>query len=68
MDSFVHETISNNQLYSSLLKNKLFIYGCTGSLLLHMGFLLIVVSRGYSLVAVHEFLIAEASLVEKHRF
>ena len=49
-------------------KINLFIYGCTGSLLLHMGFLLIVVSRGYSLVAVHEFLIAEASLVGKHRF
>ena len=31
------------------------------------GLSLAVVSRGYSLVAVHGFLIAEASLVEKHR-
>ena len=39
--------------------NVLFIYGCTES---------VAERRGYSLVVVHELLIAEASLVTEHRF
>ena len=43
----------------------LFYFGCIGSSLPH-GLSLVAVSRGYSLVAVHKFLIAVASLVEEH--
>ena len=48
------------------LKKIIFIFGCVGSLLLHAGFSLVVVSRGYS-VAVHGLLIVAASLVAEHR-
>ena len=40
-----------------------FIFGCAGSLLLR-GLSLIAASGGYSLVAVHRFLLAAAFLVE----
>ena len=43
----------------------LFIFGCAGSSLLH-GLSLVVVSRGYSLVAVCGLLTALASLVAEH--
>ena len=52
---------------SSLLKNKFIYLWLHGVFVIAHGLSLIVVSRGYSLVAVHGFLIAEASLVEKHR-
>ena len=42
-----------------------FIFGCAGSSLLH-GLSLVVVSRGYSLVAVCGLLTALASLVAEH--
>ena len=45
-----------------LLILKIFIFGCAWSLLLR-GLFLVVVSSGYSLVAVHRLLIAVASLV-----
>ena len=44
----------------------LFIFGCTGSLLLHLGFSLIAVLGGYPPVAVLRLLIAVASLVAEH--
>ena len=49
-----------------VFKNCLFIYGCTGSLLLLMGFSLVEASGGYSLAAVHGLLIAASSLVSEH--
>ena len=45
----------------------LFIYGCTGSLLLHAGFSLVAASKGCSLVAVQGLLVAMASLVVAQR-
>ena len=45
---------------------KLFIYGCTGSSLLLLGFSLVAASGGYSLAAVPGLLIAVASLVSEH--
>ena len=51
----------NNLIY-------LFIFGCTGYLLLHTGFSLVAASRSYSLVVVHRLLIAVASLVGEQRF
>ena len=44
----------------------LFIFCCSGSLLLCSGFSLIGESRGYSLVVVHRLLIVVASLVAEH--
>ena len=43
------------------------MFGCPGSLLLHVGFSLVVASRGYSLVTVYGLLLAVASLVAEHR-
>ena len=45
----------------------IFIFGCTGSSLLHAGFSLIVTSGGYSPVAVCGFLTEVASSVAEHR-
>ena len=45
----------------------LFIYGCTGSLLLHAGFPLVAARKGCSLVAVQGLLVAMASLVVEQR-
>ena len=45
----------------------MFIYGCAGSLLLCMGFFLVVASGGYSVIEVDGILIAVASLVVEHR-
>ena len=42
-----------------------FIFGCIGSSLLHVGFSLVVASRGYS-VAVHGLLIVVGSLAVEH--
>ena len=42
----------------------LFIFGCAGLLLLHVGFSLVAVSRGYSVVAVDGLLFAVASFAE----
>ena len=44
----------------------LFIYGCTGSLLLLKGFSLVVAS-GLLFLAVHRLLIVAASLILEHR-
>ena len=44
-----------------------FIFGCTGSLLLHTGSSLVAASRVYSLVLVRRFLTSLASLVAEHR-
>ena len=44
----------------------LFLFDCTGSLLL-LGLSLVTVSRGYPLVAVHGLLLAVASLVAERR-
>ena len=44
-----------------------FIFGCTGSLLLHVGFSLVVASGGLLFVAVRGLLIAVASLAVEHR-
>ena len=46
-----------------ILNFYLFIFGCAGSLLLS----LVVLSGGYSLIAVHGLLIAAASPVAEHR-
>ena len=43
------------------------IFGCIGSLLLHMGFPFVAVNWGYSVVAVHGLPVRVASLVEEHR-
>ena len=53
-------------LFFICLFKKIYIFGCAWSLLLH-GLLLVVVSRGSSLVAVHRLLIAVASLVVELR-
>ena len=53
-------------IYILFKKMLLFIFGCAGFSLL-FGFSLVVVSRGYSLVAVLGFLITVASLVAEHR-
>ena len=45
----------------------LFMLGCARSWVLCAGFSLVVSSRGYSLVAEHELLIAVASLVVENR-
>ena len=42
------------------------IYGYAGSLLLCMGFFLVVASGGYSVIEVNGILIAAASLVVEH--
>ena len=47
----------------TLFFKKLFIFGCTGSLLPCAGFSLVAASRGYSLVGVRGLLIVVASLV-----
>ena len=49
----------------SFSKNFLFTYGCTGSLLLHSGFLQLW-RAGATLVAIHRLLTAVAPLVEEH--
>ena len=41
-----------------------FFFGCTGSLLLCVGFSLVVVSRGDSLVMMHKLFFVVASLVD----
>ena len=51
---------------ASFLNFCLFIYGCTGSSLLLLGFSLVAASGGYSLAAVPGLLIAVASLVSEH--
>ena len=43
------------------------VYGCAGSLFLCAGFSLVAASRGYSLVVVHELLIAVVSLDGVHK-
>ena len=43
-----------------------FIFGCAGSLLLHIGFFLVAERGGYFLVVVPRLLIAVASLVVEH--
>ena len=54
-------------LFSSFFFNVyLFIFRCSGSLLLCSGFSLIGESRGYSLVVVHRLLIVVGSLVAEH--
>ena len=50
----------NNLIY-------LFIFGCTGYLLLHTGFSLVAASRVYCLVLLCGFLTSVASLVAEHR-
>ena len=44
-----------------------FLFGCAGSSLLHAGFSLVAVSRGYTVVVVHRLLVAAASFVAEHR-
>ena len=44
----------------------LFIFSCSGSLLLHVGFSIVAERGGYSLVAVLGLLIVVASLVAEH--
>ena len=56
----------NGQLSFSFV-NFLLFFGCGGSLLLHVGFLLVAASRGCSLVVVHGPLIVVVSLVAEHR-
>ena len=55
---------------SMLFKKKNFIYlmfGCPGSLLLHVGFSLVVASRGYPLIVVCSLLTAVVSPAGEHR-
>ena len=42
------------------------VFILAGSLLLHMGFSLVALGRGYSLATVHQLLIAVPSLVAEH--
>ena len=44
-----------------------FLFGCAGSSLLHAGFSLVAVSRGYTVDVVHRLLVAAASFVAEHR-
>ena len=58
---------SSPTIFFVSLKKKKIIYGCAGSLLLHMGLSLVAVSKGYSPVAVHGLLIVVVSLAVEHR-
>ena len=56
--------LQTNTKYSFFKKIHSFVFGTDGSLLLHVGLLLVATSKRYSLVMV--LLIAAASLVAKH--
>ena len=48
-----YDACLQQQEQNTFFKFYLFIYGCTGSSLLHEGFLLVAAGRGFSLVVVH---------------
>ena len=64
--SIISMSRKNGIVWYKLFFNYFIYFGCTWSLLL-CGLSLAAVSRGYSLVAVCELLIAVASLIEEHR-
>ena len=62
----IYPSIWNLIPFSSFLNFFLF-FGCGGSLLLHVGFLLVAASRGNSLVVLHGLPTVVVSLVAEHR-
>ena len=59
------KSLRNSRFLYIILFIFFFIFGCVGSLLLHVG-CLVAASRGYSLAVVYRLLIAGASLIAEH--